>query len=204
MIQQPTAEHDDHRRAAPPTPESLSARQRARRDRIVAAALDDMIRYDLDSIQMKDVATSAGVALGTMYRYFTSKDHLFAEALASWAERFRSEVTDAYGKTSAGRLKTAYRRAVRAFELHPPVYGNLLVLQASRDPFAMAVYERFAQRQSEAFASFLPNVESPVREDIIHVMSAVLDANLRDWSRGRKPVDDVYAAVDRAAELLLR
>ena len=25
MIQQPTAEHDDHRRAAPPTPEELTA-----------------------------------------------------------------------------------------------------------------------------------------------------------------------------------
>ncbi len=194
----------DTARAAPPAPDSLTATQRARRDRIVAAAVDDLIRYDLDSIQMKDVAMSAGVALGTMYRYFTSKDHLFAEALASWAERFRSEVTGAHGRTTAGRLKLAYRRAVRAFELHPPVYGNLLVLQASRDPFVMEVYERFAARQVEAFASFLPGVPSPTREDVISVMSAVLDANLRDWSRGGKPIREVYEAVDRAAELLLR
>lgn len=200
----PAVAGDNLGRAAPPAPESLNAPQRARRDRIVAAAVDDLIRYELDDIQMKDVAMSAGVALGTMYRYFTSKDHLFAEALASWAERFRSEVSGAHGKTSTGRVKLAYRRAVRAFELHPPVYGSLLVLQASRDPFAMTVYERFARRQAEAFASFLPGVSSPTREDVISVMSAVLDANLRDWSRGGKPIGDVYAALDRAAELLLR
>jgi AcrR family transcriptional regulator len=187
----------------PPVPESLSVRQRGRRDRIVAAAVDDMIRYDYGTIQMKDVATSAGVALGTVYRYFASKEHLFAEALASWAERFRSDVTDAYGKTSTRRLKTAYRRAVRAFELHPPVYGHLVVLQASKDPLAADLFEQFSQRRSAVFARFLPGVESPAREDIVAVMSAVLDANLRDWSRGRQPISAVYSAVDRAAELLL-
>jgi AcrR family transcriptional regulator len=50
----------------PPVPESLSVRQRGRRDRIVAAAVDDMIRYDYGTIQMKDVATAAGVARGTV------------------------------------------------------------------------------------------------------------------------------------------
>jgi AcrR family transcriptional regulator len=204
VTDEPALARDDVHRAAPPAPESLSVRQRARRDRIVAAAIDEMIRYDYDSIQMKDVATSAGVALGTMYRYFTSKEHLFAEALAAWADRFRSEVTGAYGKTSTGRLKTAYRRAVRAFELHPPVYGHLVVVQASKDPFAMEVFERFAQRRREAFASFLPGVESPTREEIIAVMGAVLDANLRDWIRRGTPIGEVYDAVDRAAELLLR
>ena len=127
----------------------------------------------------------------------------FAEALASWAERFRSDVTEAYGKTSTRRLKTAYRRAVRAFELHPPVYGHLVVLQASKDPLAADLFEQFSQRRSAVFASFLPGVESPAREDIVAVMSAVLDANLRDWSRGRQPISAVYSAVDRAAELLL-
>ncbi len=202
MTTHPAERGDDGERDAPPALETLSARQRARRERIIAAALDDLIRYDLDHVQMKDVAASAGVALGTMYRYFSSKDHLFAEALAAWAERFRSEVTGAHGKTSTARLKTAYRRAVRAFELHPPVYGNLLLLQAAKDPLATAVYERFATRQTEAFAKFVPNIDPGLRDDVINVMSAVLDANLRDWARGRTPIAGVYAAVDRAAELL--
>jgi hypothetical protein len=35
-------------------------------------------------------------------------------------------------------------------------------------------------------------------------MGAVLDANLRDWIRRGTPIGEVYDAVDRAAELLLR
>ena len=36
---------------------------------------------------------------------------------------------------------------------------------------------------------------SPRREQIVDVMSAVLDANLRDWTRGRRPIASVYEAL---------
>ena len=68
---------------------------------------------------MKDLAGTAGVALGTMYRYFRSKDHLLAEALVSWSDRFATDVAAPPGN-SLERLKAAYRRATRAFERYPP------------------------------------------------------------------------------------
>jgi AcrR family transcriptional regulator len=189
---------------APPAVETLDAAQRARRERIVAAAVEAMLQQDYDKVQMKDVAASAGAALGTMYRYFSSKEHLFAEALLSWSEHYGTERASPPDGAAVERLKVAYRRAVRAFERHPPVYGYLLALQGSTDPQAAAVFEQFASRQRGAFATFLPRVPSPRREDIVQVMNAVLDANLRDWSFRRAPIASVYAAVDRAAELLMR
>src|SRR3989442_1439301 len=62
---------------------SLTASQRARRDRIVEAGLALLQERHYDQIQVKDVAERANVALGTLYRYFSSKEHLFAEVLAS-------------------------------------------------------------------------------------------------------------------------
>ena len=190
-------------RASPPAPEALDVQQRARRGRIVATALELMLEREHESIQMKDVAAAAGVALGTVYRYFSSKDHLFAEALLSWSQRFPSGPEVAIDGPSVERLKTAYRRAARAFERHPPVDGHLLAIQATTDHAAAEVFDRFASNQSDAFRSFLPRVPSPRREQIIDVMSAVLDTNLRDWSRGRRPIAVVYEALDVAAELLL-
>lgn len=38
-------------------------------------------RLPLDRVQMATVATDAGVALGTLYRYYPSKHHLFAALL---------------------------------------------------------------------------------------------------------------------------
>lgn len=161
-----------------------------------------MLERDYESVQMKDITVAARVALGTMYRYFRSKEQLFAEALLVWAQRYRREVAAPPGR-SVDRLKVAYRRAARAFERHPPVYTHLLALQATTDPRAAAVFEQFAARQTEAFASYLPRVPSPRREQIVDVMGAVLDANLRDWTRGRKPIGAVYASIDSAAELVL-
>src|ERR1700738_360366 len=37
-----------------------------------------------DAVQMRDVAATAHVALGTIYRYFSSKDHLLAATLVEW------------------------------------------------------------------------------------------------------------------------
>ncbi|HLY84574.1 MAG TPA: TetR family transcriptional regulator [Acidimicrobiales bacterium] len=189
--------------SAPAAIEDLDVQQRARRGRIVAAALDLMLEREHDDIQMRDVTAAAGVALGTVYRYFRSKDHLFAEALLSWSQRFPSAATVSLEGPSVERLKTAYRRAARAFERYPPVYGHFLAIQAATDPAAVEIYERFAISQSDAFRGFLPRVPSPRREQVIDVMSAVLDTNLREWKRGRRSIDEVYEALDVAADLLL-
>ena len=39
-----------------------------------------------DAVQMRDVAATAQVALGTIYRYFASKDHLLAATLVEWTK----------------------------------------------------------------------------------------------------------------------
>lgn len=192
------------RRPHPPAVESLDPVQRARRARIVDSAIELMRRTEYDRIQMKDVSAAAGVALGTTYRYFASKEQLLAEALLAWSDRFPALDGPAGGTGSAlAQLKKAFRRAARAFEPNPTVYGTILVLQSSKDPVAAALFERFATRRREAFAQYLPDVPSPRRERVVDVMSAVLDASLRGWALRDQPIATVYQAIDSAAELLL-
>ncbi|MBL7502390.1 TetR/AcrR family transcriptional regulator [Frankia sp. CNm7] len=56
--------------------------QQARRERMLTAALSLASQGGYDEVQMREVAEQAGVALGTLYRYFPSKVHLLASALA--------------------------------------------------------------------------------------------------------------------------
>jgi AcrR family transcriptional regulator len=186
----------------PPRIESLDVRQRERRDRIVQATMQLMGDHDYDSLQMKDITAAAGVALGTTYRYFSSKDHLVAEGLLAWSEQFRRDGEAPPGR-SVDRLKIAFRRAARAFELYPCIYGHMLAVQASTDPLALEVYARFAERRRDAFGSFVARVPSPRRERIIAVMTAVLTTHLRNWTLGHETIEEVYAQLDSAAELLL-
>ena len=191
------------RAAEPPAVESLDDVQRQRRARIVDAAIAMMLDTEYERIQMKDVTAAAGVALGTTYRYFASKEHLLAQALLSWSERFPPLDEPTSSGRSVDQLKMAYRRAVRAFEPHPTVYGTMVVLQATTDPWAVPLFLDFAARQTESFARYLPRIASPRRENIVAVMSAVLDVHLRAWSLGQQTIKEVYATVDMAAELLL-
>ena len=164
-----------------------------------------MFETDYDRIQVRDVADAAGVALGTIYRYFNSKDHLFACALHAWSAGFESALARTSGGPTLDRVKATFRLAVRAFEKQPRVYAVMIQMQSSKDPHACEVFRAFASAQVGAFGSVLDGSRLPddKRRDVIAVMSAVLDDNLRRWQLGLATVADVYTAVDRAADLIL-
>jgi len=190
--------------AAPLDVDALPEDQRQRRERIVRTAVTFLSEQEYERIQVKDVAAEAQVALGTLYRYFTSKDHLFAAALRAWSESFGRHVAEHPPQgTAAARVKLVFRRAARAFERQPNVYGVLLALRATTDPQARALVGMFNQQQTEAFGVVLARLASSRRAGVVSVMSAVLDANLREWHFGRKPIEAVYAAIDEAADLML-
>ena len=64
--------------------EGLTDTQRYRRLRVIDAALRLAADGGYDSVQMRDVSAEADVALGTIYRYFSSKDHLLVAAMVEW------------------------------------------------------------------------------------------------------------------------
>lgn len=66
-----------------------TASQRARRDRILRSTVELASTGGFDSVQMREVADRADVALGTLYRYFPSKIHLLVSAMAEEVERIR-------------------------------------------------------------------------------------------------------------------
>ena len=68
---------------------TMTAAQLARRRRLTDAVIEMIDQMPPDQLQMRDVAERSGVALGTAYRYFSSKDHLLAAAWADWQRRLK-------------------------------------------------------------------------------------------------------------------
>jgi AcrR family transcriptional regulator len=192
----------DGRRAAPPSVESLTDEQRERRQRIIVAAVSLIAKQEYERIQVKDVADTAGVALGTLYRYFASKDHLFAHALATWGDGFGEDMISGHTGRTPDRVKSLFRRSVRAFERQPNVWGALHTLQASNDPYTVEAYRAFTRRQQAAYLGALARVPEERRADVIAVMTAVLAQNLREWHLGHQPITSVYDTIDRAVDLI--
>src|SRR5689334_20134844 len=61
--------------------ERLKARSLAKREAILAAALDEFSSQGFAAARLDDVARRAGVAKGTIYLYFRDKESLFQELI---------------------------------------------------------------------------------------------------------------------------
>ncbi|GAA3389310.1 TetR/AcrR family transcriptional regulator [Cryptosporangium minutisporangium] len=118
--------------------EGLPPWQRARRERIIDAGLAVLRQHEYERIQIRDVAEAADVARATLYRYFASKDHLYACVLQKWSALDRPD--PALRKATAEeRVRTWIRRLIRAFEREPQFFRASLALQHSADPEATRI-----------------------------------------------------------------
>ena len=109
----------------PPRPASSGGRRNggtraaetaARRRRLVEAAVALATEGGYEAVQMRDVAARAEVALGTLYRHYSSKDQLLLAALAAQADELRCRLDQRppRGATPADRVSEGLRRACRA------------------------------------------------------------------------------------------
>src|SRR3954470_22746843 len=71
-----------------------------------------------EAVQMRDVAARADVALGTIYRYYSSKDHLLAEINLHWMQGVAGVVAerDWSGVSPLERLITVLHMATASVE----------------------------------------------------------------------------------------
>jgi AcrR family transcriptional regulator len=92
---------------------ALTANQAARRQRVLDAATKLAAEGGYDAVQMRDVAQEAGVALGTIYRYFASKDHLLAACQVEFARGIQQRLAEhpARGGTAADDSPSTQRAA---------------------------------------------------------------------------------------------
>ena len=190
--------------AVQPDPATLPRGQQERRERIVRAAITLLEHGEYDAIQMRDVAQEAAVALATVYRYFTSKEHLYAAALLEWAANFpaREQAKRADGRSDEAQLRALMRRAVRAFERYPQMMRAEIVLESSTDPNARALFDQFAARNGDALRSALPSTDPDTAATIIETVNSVLATRLRSWALGRITIADVDRSVQKTLDLI--
>jgi AcrR family transcriptional regulator len=161
------------RRAAsgvkPASPRPREARTAARREAILAAALDEFSQQGFEAARLDDVAKRAGVAKGTIYLYFRDKEALFQELI-------RTMLTPVVGSIEA----------MGAVDLPMRVLAERLI-----DVFVREIYEtrrRDVIRLMIAEGRRFPNLaEFYYREVLSRVIAAVRGILARAAERGEIP-----------------
>ena len=187
-----------------PRPDQLIPTQRARRERIVDAAFELLMQREYDEIQIREVADHAGVALGTLYRYFSSKEHLFAAALVKWGAALRSRVQQGPVRSAdvAGQLAEIYLRAIDAFERRPQFFRTLIAIESTTDPYARDLWAEFGTVTRGSFDTPLTAFDPDQADAISHSLMHVLHGALRAWSNGTLTIDDARNRMARAITLI--
>lgn len=183
----------------------MSASQQARRERILAAATRLASRGGYDAVVMKDVAARARVSLGTLYRYFASKDHLLAEALLVWGGELGRRLRESppRGADPAERVASVFRRMARGVEQEPQLGIALTRALLSGDPSAFANREGLTGMLREWIELALGGAEVSDREGVIRVLQHVCFSCMIMLVNGQRAPREVGEELARSVRLLL-
>ena len=189
-----------------PEARPLTEKQAARRRRVLRAALELATEGGYDGVQMRTVAERAEVALGTVYHYFSSKDHLLAEAMVDQVAVLRGMVerSPSAGESTLERVLDILRRMTRGMAENPNVSSALIGGLVAEGPHGAECQQAMHLVFSAMLASAFPE-DFPVdrRDKIIRSLEHVWFSELIAWKNGWNPYEQSARELEDAAVLLL-
>ncbi|WP_250906565.1 TetR family transcriptional regulator [Nonomuraea sp. NEAU-A123] len=178
--------------------------QHQRRKRIVQAAAALASRGGVEAMQMRTVAERAGVALGTLYRYFPSKMDLVVAVVGEEIDLLESSIErrPPSASTPAGRAVDVLMRATRGLMREPELADALirsLIMAEVETPFG----DRMTGLLLRVSAGLTRDRASEVQLDLAGSLSSVWVQELLEMLRGRRTYEQIQRRIEIAAARLV-
>lgn len=183
---------------------ALARNQAVRRRRVLDATLRLAAERGFEGLQMRDVAAEAQVALGTVYRYFASKERLLLEAMAEQIDDLRRylEAHPDPGAQPAERVTRILGRANANLARHPDLTAAMVrAFGACREENAPVVVRLSASM--ERIITGAIGRAGPGDRRIARILVQVWMSSLIGWVGGVDPPDRVDDDLGAAVHLLL-
>ncbi|WP_116211425.1 TetR family transcriptional regulator [Streptomyces olivoreticuli] len=201
-------------RSAPTAPSSLprpllTERQEARRRRILQATTRLATRGGFDAVQMREVAESSNVALGTLYRYFPSKIHLLVATMQDQLQQLhetlrKRPLTD---EDPAARVAQTLMRAFRAMQREPHLADAMVraltfadrSVSSEVDTVSRLTTAIILDAMGPAGASGPP---TPEQLSAVRVIEHTWHSALITWLSGRASIAQVKIDIETVCRLI--
>ena len=183
----------------------LTKSQAARRERVVRAALELGADGGYEAVQMRDVAARAEVALGTIYRYFPSKDALLLAVMVHWLGDLEQRVSThpPTGATTGERIMDVLSRALGAMGRDPRLTTAVIGAMTAGDPASVDAINEVTQAMARIMQSAFPDDVDPALEaSTAKMLGHVWLSATISWANGMGDIDWVAAELREATDLL--
>ena len=184
---------------------ALTKSQAARRERVIRAAQELAAVGGYDAVQMRDVATRGEVALGTIYRYFPSKDALLLAVMVQWLGDLEQRVTrhPPVGATTVDRIMDVLTRAVRSMDREPRLTRAVIGAMTANDPASVSAIGEVTRAMARILAAAFPDDVDPALEaSAAKALGHVWWSATISWANGMGDVGWVAGELREAAELI--
>jgi AcrR family transcriptional regulator len=182
-----------------------SAAQRDRRKRMLDATITLATKGGYEAVQMRAVAENADVALGTLYRYFPSKNHLLVTGLAREFEQAQEKLDrlEIPGETPSERVLFVLGRVTRKLQRYPQLTEAMTRAFMFADASVAAEVDTVGRLMEQMFGRAMHAEPSSDDLAIARVIGDVWLSNLVAWVTRRASVSDVAARLELTVHLLL-
>ena len=185
-----------------------TASQQLRRQRILSATIELATQGGYDGVQMREVADRAGVALGTLYRYFPSKVHLLVAATTQEINglRDRLRLRPVIDDDPVERVIAVLDASTRFLQRNRNLTSALLRALMSGDESVGVQVGHVSTAMTSTIIWAMRGDETPTAQEtaVAGVLEDVWYACLVSWLYGRKGSVEVRDQLALAARLLLR
>jgi TetR/AcrR family transcriptional regulator, cholesterol catabolism regulator len=182
-----------------------------RKDRILDVAVELAAAGGYENVRQRDVADQAGIALGTLYKSFISKEHILSAAMAREADELerRLKSRPPQGNTPSERLQALFRIITRAMCQKPKYARAVIRAMASGQPEVAAHVTAYQGRVNAIIGSVLGGASAEGGELEGHelalatLLQQIWFASLVAWSAGILTQPNMIAHMNQAIELIL-
>ncbi|MFD4632603.1 TetR family transcriptional regulator [Streptomyces sp. NPDC058284] len=197
-----TAEAKAANPAAPP----LTERQEARRRRILHASAQLASRGGFDAVQMREVAEAAGVALGTLYRYFPSKVHLLVATMQDQLQHMHTTIRKRppAGESPAERVAETLMRAFRALQREPHLADAMVRALTFADRSVSPEVDTVSRLTTAIILDAMGLERTPTAQQLsaVRVIEHTWHSALITWLSGRASIAQVKIDIETVCRLI--
>jgi AcrR family transcriptional regulator len=186
--------------------------QRARRARILDAALDAAGTGGYDLVHVRDIAIRARVSIATLYHYFPSKVHVLVWALKRELARFDDYLSDDYLSKDLSeitdpfaRLRIVVWRLIDAMEESARVAEALTHAYVASNVVATVEAEMIRVQTSEMFVHVMSDGIAPdVHRHAAELLTDVWTSEVLRLVQGRRTYAEMRRRLSTVIDLIAR